>query len=125
MWFGNLALSFVFILVAFLFLLYTIYLIKRNKFLLRYSLMWIVLSIGIFVFAVFPLPIFTFARFLGFDAGSNFIFSIAIFFLLIICLIQTRAISQQAMKEKRLTQESALMKYQLSKITEKNDNQSR
>lgn len=86
----NITLSIVFIVLSLAFLLYTVYQVKRNKLLLRYSLMWILLSALLFIVAIFPQPIFALAKLAGFDVSSNFIFSAAIFFLLLLCLGQAR-----------------------------------
>lgn len=106
---GNVVLSIVVVLFALLFLLFTIYLIKRGRLLLRYSLMWMLLSILILIAAIFPQPILDLANLMGFSVGSNFIFSVAIFFLLILCMTQSQAISQQTLKNKTTIQQIALL----------------
>lgn len=92
-----------------LFLIYTVFQIKRDRLLLRYSLAWMFLAILLLVFALFPQPIFALAAILGFDVSSNFIFLVAIFFLLVLNLIQTRAISQLVVKNKNVTQRLAIL----------------
>ena len=105
----NITLSIVFIVLSLAFLIYTVYQVKRNKLLLRYSLTWILLSVLLLIVAIFPQPIFALASLAGFDLGSNFIFSAAIFFLLLLCLGQTRAISQLVIKQTQTTQKLALL----------------
>ena len=100
----NITLSIVFIVLSLAFLIYTVYQVKRNKLLLRYSLTWILLSVLLLIIAIFPQPIFALASLTGFDLGSNFIFSAAIFFLLLLCLGQTRTISQLVIKQTQTTQ---------------------
>lgn len=119
---GNIVLSVVFLILSIAFLLYTVYQIKRNKLLLKYSLMWILLSILLLVFAIIPQPIFSLAHMLGFGVSSNFIFTAAIFFLLLLCLGQSRAISQQVAKTIRTTQEIALLNKRLEDLEEKPKN---
>lgn len=109
----NITLSIVFIVLSFAFLIYTVYQVKRNKLLLRYSLMWIFLSALLLVVAIFPQPIFALAKLAGFDIGSNFIFSAAIFFLLLLCLGQARTISQLVIKQTETTQRLALLEKRL------------
>lgn len=116
---GNWILSIVMIIVALLFLFFTVYQIKRNKLLLRYSLMWMLLSILILVVAIFPQPVFRLAVLLGFNVGSNFIFAVAIFFLLVLCMTQSRAISQQVVKNKDAIQRAALLEKRLDDLEEK------
>ena len=86
----NITLSIVFIVLSLMFLAYTVYQVKRSKLLLRYSLTWILLSVLLLIIAIFPQPVFALANLAGFGLSSNFIFSAAIFFLLLLCLAQTR-----------------------------------
>lgn len=116
---SNYVLSFVFFLLSLFFLIYTVYQIKRKKLLLKYSLMWFLLSLCLFAFAIFPKPIFLLAHFLGFNVESNFIFSAAIFFLLLLCLGQSKTISQQVIRNKDITQEIALLNKKLDDLTNK------
>lgn len=105
----NITLSIAFIVLSFAFLMYTVYQVKRNKLLLRYSLMWIFLSALLLVVAIFPQPIFALASLIGFDVSSNFVFSVAIFFLLLLCLGQARSISQLVIKQTETIQRLALL----------------
>ena len=109
----NITLSIVFIVLSLAFLIYTVYQVKRNKLLLRYSLTWILLSVLLLIIAIFPQPIFALASLTGFDLGSNFIFSAAIFFLLLLCLGQTRTIRQLVIKQTQTTQRLALLEKRL------------
>lgn len=112
----NWILSVVMIICSLLFLLFTVYQIKRGKLLLRYSLMWMLLSVLILIVAIFPQPVFHLAALLGFNIGSNFIFAIAIFFLLIACMAQSRVISQQVVKNKDAVQRIALLEKRIDDI---------
>lgn len=112
----NITLSIAFILLSLAFLVYAVYQVKRNKLLLRYSLMWILLSVLLLVVAIFPQPIFALAGLVGFDLSSNFIFSIAIFFLLLLCLGQSRTISQLVIKQTETTQRLALLEKRLENM---------
>lgn len=112
----NILLSIVFLILSIAFFVYTIYQVKRNKLLLKYSLMWILLSVFLLLFAIIPQPIFSLAHLLGFGVSSNFIFTAAIFFLLLLCLGQSRAISQHATKTIRITQELALQEKRIKDL---------
>lgn len=78
--------------------------------------MWMLLSILILVVAIFPQPVFHLALLLGFNVSSNFIFTAAIFFLLILCMTQSRAISQQVVKNKDAIQKAALLEKRLDDL---------
>lgn len=97
-------------------LLFTVYQIKRGKLLLRYSLMWMLLSILILLVAIFPQPVFRLAVLPGFNVGSSFIFAVAIFFLLVLYMTQSRAISQQVIKNKDAIQKAALLEKRLDDL---------
>lgn len=117
----NATLSIAFIVLSLAFLLFTVFQIKRGKLLLRYSLMWMFLSVLLLIIAIFPQPIFALAELVGFDVGSNFIFSMAIFFLLLLCIGQTRAISQLVIKQTESTQRIALLEKRLYDSLQMND----
>lgn len=117
--YSNILLSIVFMLLSIFFLLYTVYQVKRGKLLLRYCLMWMLLGVILLIVAIFPQPIFRLGSLIGFDVSSNFIFSAAIFFLLLLCLGQTRAISQQVIKTTRTVQKAALLEKRLDDLEKK------
>lgn len=108
MLFSNPVLTIVIILISLFFLLYAVKQVKQGSLLLRYSLLWLLLAILLLIVALWPDPIFLISRILGFNASSNFIFLIAIFFLLIISLTHARAISKQAIQTRKLIQRQAI-----------------
>lgn len=109
----NLILSIAMVVISLAFLVFTVYQVKRNKLLLRYSLLWMLLAVLMFVFAIFPQPVFSLASAAGFSVGSNFIFFVAIFFLLVMALTQTRALSKQILMTKELAQRQAIIEKRL------------
>lgn len=113
MLFINPILTIVVIAISLCFLLYAINQVKHGKLLLRYSLMWLFLGVLLFVVALWPTPIFELSRILGFNVSSNFVFLIAVFFLLLIALSHARAISQQAIQVRKLTQRQAVLEKNL------------
>ena len=54
---------------------YVVYLVARERLLLKYSLLWLLLSIVILICALFPGPLYSLASGLGFVLTSNFCFS--------------------------------------------------
>ena len=90
---------------------YVLMLIRKEKLELKYALLWFVLSI--ILFACFP-SVLTFLSFrLGFELTSNFLFFIAIFFLLLQALSLSSTVSKQQQAIKNLSQALALLKHQL------------
>lgn len=98
------------IIICILFVAYIISLVTKGKLLLKYSLVWLVLSLLVFVFSAFPEPIYILSDILGFEVASNFIFIAAVFFLLVISLSLSVIASKQAAYTKTLIQEVALLK---------------
>lgn len=92
-------------------LLYVLYLVKRRKFQLRYSLLWLALAFVVLFCSLFPRLLFDVARVLGFEAPSNFIFFCAALFMIVISLSLSRIISEQASAIKNLTQRIALFEH--------------
>lgn len=109
----SLGLRLLVIMLCIAFFVFTVRQIKSQKLLIKYSLLWFALSLVILLVALFPDPVFRLARMLGFDVASNFVFAAGFFFVLVVCLTQTRAISKQIMKNKQVVQRVALLEKQL------------
>ena len=62
-----------------------------------------------------------FARLLGFALTSNFLLSLAIFFLLVIAFLQTLTVSKQKEQIKHLVQELSILKSHIEEKEEKNE----
>ena len=77
-----------------------------------------VLSIVMLVASIFFLYL---VRLLGFELTSNFLLSLAIFFLLVISFLQTMTLSKQKEKMKHLVQELSILKSHIEMKEEKNE----
>lgn len=113
-----LVLRIVVIAACVLLLAYVFHLVKHDRLLLNYSLMWLALAAVILLCAVFPRPLFGVAAAFGFATASNFIFFVGFLFLLVICLVLTSIVSKQALSIKNLTQKIALMEKENEKGAE-------
>ena len=99
----------IFIVAACLvFIAYIVYLVTRKKLLLKYSLLWLALSVIAGLCAIFPEPLYRLSDLLGFETASNFIFVVGMFFLLAVCLSLSIIVSRQTEYIKTLIQELAL-----------------
>ena len=74
------------IILCVAFFAYVVHLVARERLLLKYSLLWMALTVVIVLCALFPQPLYSISSFLGFETPSNFIFFIGLFFLLAISL---------------------------------------
>lgn len=97
--------------VAFLFCV--IKLVSKDKLLLKYSLLWILLCVVILVCDLFPQAMYWASDLLGFVSPSNFIFLVAIALLLAISLSLSVAASRAILANKNLAQRIALLEKEL------------
>lgn len=95
--------------------------INKNKILFEHAFMWIVIGIGLIVFAVFEAIPVWFSELLGFGLTSNFLLSISIFFLLIICFLHSLHLSRQKEQIKTLVQELSIAKKRIGELEENDD----
>lgn len=115
----SLKLQIVLIIISFLFMAYIINSLRNEIIDFKYTLIWFFLGIVLIVISVFPeIPVFI-ANFLGIGLTVNAIFLLAIFFILLILLVITIAISKSHVKTLRLTQEIAILKNKLEEITKR------
>lgn len=95
---------------------YVIRLVVKKRLRLKYSLLWLALSLVALLCAIFPEPLFALAHLLGFVVPSNMVFFLAIFFLLVLCLSLTVIVSWQARDIRQLIQEIAVINNQLENL---------
>ena len=105
------------IVISIAFLLVIARLVKRKHLSMKYSFLWIGLLAAICVCAVFPIIPYAASDLLGFEAPSNFIFLVAIFFLLAISLSLSIIVSKQQRRIAAIIQEFALLENRLNKIS--------
>ena len=109
-------------LVASIFFLYLVIRnINKNNILFEQAFMWIVISLVLIVISIFDVIPGYFARLLGFELTSNFLLSLAIFFLLVIAFLQTMTLSKQKEQIKHLVQELSILKSHVEEKEEKNE----
>lgn len=108
-------LSLVMLIASIFFLYLVVRNINKNKILFEQAFMWIIISFVMILISVFDsIPDF-FADILGFELTSNFLLSLAIFFLLIIAFLQTMSLSKQKEQIKHLVQELSILKSEVKK----------
>lgn len=97
-----------------LFLAFVLLRVRCGRYLLKYSLMWIVLSLLGVVSAVVPEWLEFTAHFLGFSVPSNFVYFALIGVLLVANLILCGVLSRQEVMLKSLVQEISILKSEQS-----------
>lgn len=92
------------------------YLVRREDLDLKYSLTWCFMGLVLVIIALQPRIVSEGAKILGIGLPVNAVFLISIFCILNILLSVTVAVSRASHRTKRLTQEIAILKYELSKL---------
>lgn len=107
----------IYLLVGALALLVIIFvLLKKNLLTVKYSLLWLGLSIVLVVFAAFPYVVFVLRDILDIQMPVNLVFLLMFCFVLVVLLSLSVAITQLADKCKRLTQENALLEERVRRL---------
>lgn len=107
--------------IAIVFLIEVFRLVSDGKLQLKYSLLWMLLSLILIICAVFPGIVSAFSSLLGFQTPSNFVFLVSIVGLLGICLSLTAIVSWQARDIRQLIQRVTLMQEDLDNLMGNNN----
>jgi hypothetical protein len=103
------------IVFAVLFMLMILWIVKKEKLLIKYALVWLISGFLMIVAVTIPNFIEKLSSFLGFETTSNMMFLIGFLLLLYICLTLTVIVSKQSSKIRLLVQEISLMKSERNK----------
>lgn len=100
------------ILLALIVIAVIILSVNKKKMCIRYSLVWIFVSLLIITIAMFPGIVFWFCKILGIETPSNLVYLFGILVLLMITFMQTGILSKQSEKIKFLTQMISIKQYE-------------
>lgn len=92
-----------------LFFIFIFLLLKKKKLNLKYSLIWLIATVGLFIITIFPQLADFFSRILGIASVVNAVFVVEGLFVLAIILSLTSIVSLQANKIRKLIQALALL----------------
>lgn len=109
----------VFPILCLLFMTYVIWLVSKGRLSLKYSLLWLALSIAMLLICLFSKQVGDFTYLLGFKVFSNFVFVVGLCFLLIVTLALSSIASKQAVAIKTLTQRLALAEKRIEELESK------
>lgn len=98
------------------FLLAIIYIIKKKRLLLKYSLLWLASAIFMSISIVYPNLFYVLCNLLGIEIVSNLVFLIGFFILLILTFVLTIIVSEQKRKIVLLIEEIAIVKKEIKEI---------
>jgi hypothetical protein len=97
-----------------LFLLILVQLLRRKSIREKYAVLWIVAALGVIVVGAFPGLSVVLARWVGVQMPVNLVFAVAIFFLLVVCIQLSIAVSNLEERTRTLTEEAALLRQELA-----------
>lgn len=113
------------ILACLCFFIFIFSMVRKERFLLKYTLVWLFAALIALIVAVDPQIAYVAARTLGFETPSNFVFFLALIFLIAICLSLSAIVSKQTLRIKELVQKIALLEKRMdepkSKVGGKDD----
>lgn len=112
----SLALSLTLFVICIALLVVVIRLIGQGRLQIRYALLWMALTFVMLLCVVFPHGVSVVSTLLGFEYPSNFVLSVGIVVLLVICLSLSMALSWQARYIRSLIQTCALLDNRISQL---------
>ncbi len=93
-----------------------IYLMKKDKISIKYSILWLLTIVLAFIVLIIPNLLEFISKILGFELVSNMVLCIFIVILLLISIAQTVMITNQKKKITLLVQEVGIMKKKLEDL---------
>ena len=99
--------------------LFILYLMKKGKLEVKYSIIWLAFSLCMIIFACFPYTVLVLNDIAGVIDPVNFIFFTQIIFILLILLSVSAVISGFSKKIKQLAQANAILEKRVRELEEK------
>lgn len=112
------------IIFALLAIALVVHIVNKGILQLKYSLIWLFVSLALIVTACFPTVVFKLTALVGIETPSNLIFFLAIVALLGICFSLTIIVSKQEMKIKRLIQQLSIDQHEIKESKGENHGES-
>lgn len=101
------------------YLLVIMFLMRKGKMNLKYSLVWLLSGVVMLICAIFPMSIRWAARLFGVYSEVNVVFFIGVCFLLVIILSLTSIVSLLSERLRALTQTQALLEKRVRELEQK------
>lgn len=97
---------------------FVVELLRRGILREKYAALWLIVSSGILVLAVFPALLNRLAAFVGIAVPSNLLFLLAAVLLLVVSVQLSYEVSRVETRTRRLAEEVALLRYEVKRLTE-------
>lgn len=95
---------------------FVLYLIKKGKMEVKYSIIWMAFSAAMLIFAIFPYIVLIMGDIAGVADPVNFIFLAIIIFILLILLSVSAVVSGFSQKIKKLAQMNAFLEKRVREL---------
>lgn len=102
-----------------LYLAVILFLMRKGRMSLKYSLIWFLSGVILLVCAIFPQVISFFTRLMGVYSDTNAVFFIGVCFLILIVLSLTSIASGQSERIRTLVQTQAILEKRVRELEEK------
>lgn len=106
--------------VVVLWLLYIVNMVRNKKVDLRYALSWLMVGTIVLIFDIFPGLIAGLAELVGISLASNAVFFMGFVFVVMLIFLLTVSVSNLSVKNKKLTQEMALLREEVERMKHEN-----
>ncbi len=93
--------------------IFIVHLLRREKFLLKYGILWIFCGLVMSVFAVFPDMLARLTGFLGVKIASNGLFAISIFLIIVMLVFLTVVVTDFTIRIRKMAQKTAILEKRL------------
>ncbi|MGN0473085.1 MAG: DUF2304 domain-containing protein [Lachnospiraceae bacterium] len=107
--------------VVVLYLITVIFLIRRNHFRIKYSLLWLFSGIIMLLLVVFPQILFLFADLCGIEVPVNGLVSVIIFCLILIIMSLTGALSKLSENSKTMSQKLGILEERVRELENRDE----
>ncbi len=101
---------------AAVFLAAILWLLKKGRLTVRYSIIWLMAGGALLLFAVFPYIVLVLRDWLNMEMPVNVVFTLVLAFVLLLLLSLSTIVSGFAEKLKRLAQENALLEKRVREL---------
>lgn len=106
----------VLLLTLVIYFIVVVYLLKNKRLALKYTLLWLAMGVIFLIMILFPNVLQLIVYLLGITSTMNGLFTIAIGFILMLCMSLTSIVSRQSQKVKNLTQDNALLEKRVREL---------
>ncbi len=96
--------------------LFIVELLRRGILREKYAALWLAVSVGVLLFAVFPGLLTSLSHLLGFQVPANLLFLLSAILLLLVSVQLSYEVSRVESRTRRLAEELALLRSEVDKL---------